>query len=92
MGNDLEALAKSLADTANGGNAGISINKLMQIFATDSGKKVLASLLADGGARVKNAANSAKNGDLGGVRDIISSISSTKDGADVLSQITEATK
>ena len=92
MGNELEALAKSLADTANGASSGISIDKLVRILATDSGKKVMASLMSDGGERIKNAAGAAKSGDLSGVMNIISSISSTKDGAEVLSQITDAAK
>ncbi len=92
MGNDLEALAKSLAAATNGADAGISMDKIVKVLSTESGRKVLAALMSDGGSNVKNAANAAKNGDLSGVMKLISSISSTKDGAEVLSQITDSSK
>ncbi len=86
MGNELEGLAKSLADTV-GGKGGMNFEKLIKLFSTDSGKKILASLLADGGERVKRAASGAKSGDMSGVQGIISSISETDEGKQLLAEL-----
>ena len=86
MGNDLERLAESLAATVSG-KGGISIETLVRMLSTDGGKKILASLMSDGGTRIKNAAVSAKGGDMSGVRDVIASVAETEDGRKLLSDL-----
>ncbi len=90
MSNELESLARGLAEGIGGKGAGINIDGLARILASDSGKRVVASLLADGGENVKHAAQSAQNGDMSGVQNIISQIGSTPDGAKLLSEIISA--
>lgn len=86
MGNELEGLAKSLADTV-GGKGGMNFEKLIRLFSTDSGKRVLVSLLSDGGERVKRAASGAKSGDMSGVQSIVSSIAETDEGKQLLAEL-----
>ncbi len=86
MSNELDSLAKDLSDTVNG-KGGFRIEQIIKLLSTESGKRVLASLMADGGARIKNAAEGAKRGDLGGVSSIISSIAETEDGKQILSEL-----
>lgn len=92
MSSDLENLAKNLAATAQGRGAGISIEELAKILSTQDGKRVMSMLLADGGEKLKRAAKDASSGDVSGIRDVISSVASTKEGADILSKIIDTTK
>ena len=63
------------------------MEQIIKLLSTENGKRVLATLMADGGARIKNAAEGAKRGDLGGVSSIISSIAETEDGRQILSEL-----
>ena len=86
MSNELENIAKNLSDTVNG-KGGFRMEQIIKLLSTENGKRVLATLMADGGARIKNAAEGAKRGDLGGVSSIISSIAETEDGRQILSEL-----
>lgn len=86
MANELEGLAKNLTDSISG-KGGINFERLMRILATDAGKRILASLLSDGGERVKRAAYSAKTGDMSGVQSVIESIAETEEGRELLGQL-----
>ena len=86
MGNELEGVAKSLTDAMNGKNS-LKLEQIIRLLSTESGKKILASLMADGGENVKRAANGAKNGDMSGVQNIISSIAGTEEGRNVLGEL-----
>lgn len=86
MGNELEGLAKNLADTVNG-KGGFKLEHIIRLLSTEGGKRVLASLLSDGGERVKRAAASAKDGDMSGVQAIISSIADTEEGRQLLGEL-----
>lgn len=86
MSKDLEHLAENLADTVNG-KGNIKMDQIIKLLSTESGKRVLASLMADGGARIKNAAEGAKQGNLDGVSSIISSIAETEDGKQILNEL-----
>lgn len=90
MSKELEFLAENLADTVNG-KGKIKMEQLIKLLSTESGKRVLASLLSDGGTRIKTAAESAKNGDLTGVRSVISSIAETEDGKALLNELMNGT-
>ena len=91
MDNEMEKLAKNLADSV-GKSEGVNFEKIVSILSTDSGKKVLASLLSDGGVRVKKAAEMAKNGDMSGVGGLIATISSTEEGRNLLSKFSQEKK
>lgn len=83
MSKDLEHLAENLADTVNG-KGNIKMEQIIKLLSTDGGKRVLASLLSDGGARIKSAAEAAKKGNLTGVQSVISSIAETEEGKELL--------
>ncbi len=87
MDKDLENIAGKLADTINGKGAGLSFEKVMKLFASPGGKRVLAHLLSDGGQKIKRAAMDAKNGNTSGIREIIATISETEEGREILSEI-----
>ncbi len=87
MDRDLEGVAKKLANTINGKGGGLSFEKVMKLFATPDGKRVLAHLLSDGGQKIKRAAFDAKNGNTKGIQEIIASISETEEGRKILNEI-----
>ena len=90
MGMDLEGLARMFYKSAGGkGNSNEIFTKLLELLSTEKGKKVLATLLADGGEQLKSAAERAKNGDTGGVFEIITKIGSTKEGAEILAEFSK---
>ena len=89
MGNDLSDFAKKLSDMLGGNEKKKTLENVMRILSTDSGKKVMASLLSDGGESVKRAAEAAKNGDIGGVEGIISAMARTPDGEKIISELKE---
>ena len=91
MANELEGLAENLAGKISG-NGGIRFEKLIRLFSTDAGKRILASLIADGGDKVKRAAVNAGAGDMSGVQDIIASIAETEEGRALLSEFMKDTK
>lgn len=86
MAKDLEHLAENLADTVSG-KGNIKMEQIIKLLSTDGGKRVLASLLSDGGAKIKSAAEAAKSGNLTGVQSVISSIAETEDGKTLLSEL-----
>lgn len=86
MDNEMEKLAKNLADSV-GRSGKMNFEKLIGLLSTENGKKILASLLADGGVRVKKAAELARNGDMSGVGGIIATIASTEEGRALLSKL-----
>ena len=88
MENEMEKLAKSLTDSV-GKSGGIKFEKLVGILSTDGGKKILSSLLSDGGVRVRKAAELAKNGDMSGVGEIIATIASTEEGRELLAKFSQ---
>lgn len=92
MSNELDALARGLAESIGGKGAGVNLDGLAKILSTDSGKRVVSSLLSDGGESIKRAAMEAKNGNMSGVQNIIAQINSTPDGAKLLSEIINSTK
>lgn len=91
MDNEMEKLAKNLADSV-GKSGGINFEKLVGLLSSESGKRILASLLSDGGVRVKKAAELAKNGDMSGVGGIISSIAATEEGRELLLKLSREKK
>ena len=91
MDRDLEGVAKKLADTINGKGGALSFERVMRLFATPGGKKVLAHLLSDGGQKIKRAAFEAKNGNTKGIQEIIAAISETEDGKAILNEIIKET-
>lgn len=92
MSKELEGLAKNLADAVNGNGGGINLQKALSLFSTESGKKVLAKLLADGGERVRRAASVAKSGDMSGVQSIIASVAETEEGRRLLGELMNGAK
>jgi len=90
--NSLSSLAKSLGDMISGKGKQGSIEGVARLLASESGKRVVASLLADGGERIKLAAEAAKNGDTSGIEGIIASVASSRDGAELLRSIGEDLK
>ena len=86
MGNELEGLVKNLTGAMSGKDE-LKLEQIIRLLSTDSGKKILASLMADGGENIKRAAAGAKSGDMSGVQSIISSIASTEEGRDVLNEL-----
>ncbi len=86
MSKELEHLAENLADTVNG-RGNIKMEQIIKLLSTDRGKRVLASLLSDGGTRIKTAAEAAKKGNLTGVQSIISSIAETEEGKSLLNEL-----
>ncbi|MBR5543338.1 MAG: hypothetical protein IKU65_04510 [Oscillospiraceae bacterium] len=87
MADDVSNLAKKLMDKFGGGK--VDFEQVLKLFSTDAGKKVLATLLSDGGNNLKQAAEKAKNGDISGVGEIVSAISSTNEGREILRSITD---
>ena len=90
MSNELENLAENLAGTVNG-KGSIKIEQIIKLLSTDSGRRVLASLMADGGVRLKAAAEGAKKGDLNGIQSVISSIAETEEGKSLLNELMRGT-
>lgn len=91
MDNELQGLAEGLANTVNG-KGGFKIEQIVKLLSTDSGKKILAMLMSDGGERVKRAAQGAKGGDLSGVQGIVASIAETPEGRALLSELMNGKK
>ncbi len=89
MDNDLSGFAKNLSDTLGGNGKKKALENIMRLLSTDSGKRVMASLLSDGGERVKRAAEAAKSGDVSGVESIISAMAKTPDGEKLISELRE---
>lgn len=90
MSKELEFLAENLADTVNG-KSNIKMEQIIKLLSTESGKRVLAALLSDGGARIKTAAEAAKKGNLTGVQSVISSIAETEEGKTLLNELMNST-
>ena len=84
MDNELYALAEKLAGERG---KGASLERVAKLFSTDAGKRVLATLLADGGDSVKRAADAVKSGDVSGIGEIISKVASTPDGEAILDEL-----
>ncbi len=84
MDNDLSFLAKNLSEKLGGDGRKKALESIVRLLSTDSGKKVMASLLSDGGDALKRVAESAKNGDAGAVAGVISMIASTPEGLELL--------
>ena len=67
------------------------MEQIIKLLSTESGKRVLAALLSDGGARIKTAAEAAKKGNLTGVQSVISSIAETEEGKTLLNELMNST-
>ena len=87
MDNDLSGFAKNISDSLGGGGKKKALENIMCLLSTDSGKKVMASLLVDGGENIKRAAEAAKRGDVSGVESVISAIAKTPDGEKLISEL-----
>ena len=92
MDNDTSRLAGALGDMIAGKGGLGGFEGVSRLLSTDSGRRVVSSLLADGGENVKSAAEAAKRGDLSGVEGIIASIAKTAEGAELLRRIGEDLK
>jgi len=91
MSNELDGLAKGLNDAVNG-KGGLKLEQVIKLLATENGKKILSLLMSDGGERVKKAAVKAKGGDVSGVQGIISAISETEEGRELLGELLKELK
>lgn len=86
MAEDMSGIAKSIMEKFGGGKG--SFENVLKLFSSPSGKKVLETLLADGGKSLKAAAEKVKSGDKSGIEDVIASISATDEGKALLEEIT----
>lgn len=84
---DMEALAKSLMNSVQGAKIAANYDKFSQILSSPQGKKLLESLAGDGGDALKKAATDAKNGNMDTAKGMVSSLLSTKEGADLVKKI-----
>lgn len=86
MPSEIEGLAKNLADMANG-KGGAGLEHVMKILASEKGRKIMSKLLSDGGGKVREAAEAAKNGNINGVMGLINAISNEEGGAELLGEL-----
>ena len=87
MDNDISGIAKKLSDALGGSGKRTALDSVLRLLSTESGKRVIATLLSDGGERVKHAAEAVKSGDTSGVEGIISAIAKTPDGEKLISEL-----
>ena len=84
MDNDLSSLAKNITEAFDGKKKKGMLENIARLLSGENGKKVLETLLSDGGEGVRSAAEAAKKGDMKGVEGIISSIAQTPEGIEML--------
>ena len=87
---DMESIAKALLANADGAKIKQNMGKFSEILSSPQGKSVLNALLSDGGEKLKKAAEDMQKGDSASAKQMISSVLSTKDGAEVLNKIISA--
>ncbi len=92
MEKDFSSFAKNLVEGFEGKGTKTSLEHVARLLSGENGKKVLASLLSDGGESVRKAAEAAKSGDTGGIYNIISSISQTPEGKELLRELSRDIK
>ena len=92
MSKELEGLAKNLTDAISGSGGKMDLQKVIGMFSTENGKRILGKLLADGGEKVRHAAVGAKSGDMSGVQSIIASVAETEEGRKLLDEIMNGAK
>lgn len=86
MADDASNFAKNIMDKFGGGS--VNFEQVLKLLSGPGGKKVLSELLSDGGKSLREAAERAKSGDMSGVRDVVSSISKTQEGKEILKELT----
>lgn len=92
MEKDFEALARSLLGNSQCGKSAANIDKYAKILSSPEGKKIVSNLTSDGGEVLKKAASGMKNGDMNAAKSVLSSIMSSKEGAELVSKIIDASK
>ena len=92
MDNDLSGLVKNITEAFDGKKKKGMLENIARILSGENGKKVIETLLSDGGEGIRRAAESAKKGDMRGVEGIISSIAQTPEGVEMLRKFSEDLK
>lgn len=92
MPSEMELLARALLASKDGGKILSNLDKFQKILEGPEGKKLLANLASGGGDALKQAAESAKDGDKNAAKTLVASLLQTKDGAALVSQIIDIVK
>lgn len=87
---DMESVAKALLANADGDKIKQNLGKFSEILSSPQGKSVVNALLSDGGEKLKKAAEDMQKGNNATAKQIISSVLSTKEGAEILGRIISA--
>ena len=86
MSNDYERLASSLFQ----GKAPQNLDSLKEMLSTKESRRILSSVLADGGSAVKRAAEDAKHGDMSSAKSLIETLAKTPGGAELIANVARA--
>lgn len=89
MPNEYENIAKMLMGSPQGSKIIKSLDKLNSVIATDSGQQLISMLAGSGADSVKSAAQAALSGDKDQARILISTLLSTKEGAQLAAKLIE---
>ncbi|WP_458862195.1 hypothetical protein [Acidaminobacterium chupaoyuni] len=89
MPSEYENIAKLLMSSPQGTKIIKSLDKFSAIASSDSGKQLIAMLADEGGDAIKTAAQAAVRGDQDQARALLSSLLSTKSGAQLAAKIIE---
>ena len=92
MANEYEELAQGLLNTKEGSKVLGNIDKLTNIMQRPEGKKLLEILGSGGGEALKKAAKSAAKGDKDAAQRLITTLMSTPEGSQLISQVIKAMK
>ncbi len=90
MSADMESVARALLANANGDKIKQNLGKFSEILSSPKGKSVVNALLSDGGEKLKKAAQDMQKGNDAAAKQMISSVLSTEDGAEILGKIISA--
>lgn len=89
MPTEYENIAKSLMSSPQGAKIFSSLDKINKITSTPAGKQLIAMVAGGGGDAIKSAAAAAMASDKDQARIILTSLLSTKDGAQLAAKIIE---
>ena len=86
MANEFESLARAFLS----GKRPQNLNAIKEMLSTDESKKVLSSIMSDGGASVKRAVSEAQRGKTESAQALVETLMQTPGGAELVTKIVHA--
>lgn len=83
MANEFETLARSFL----GGKRPQNLDALKELLTTEESRRVLSSIMSDGGASVKRAVSEAQRGKTDSAQALVETLMKTPGGAELITKI-----